>query len=326
MHPNDLWHSPALDAKLARLALTPASWLYGLGWEIYLATYRFGLKRAQKPHRQVVCIGNLQVGGSGKSPLTLFVADLLQRAGREVVVSCSGYGSPRAESATLAPEGELNAREWGDEPAMFRWLRPDLPLIVGRKRVRAAEIAHASFPNSVMLMDDGFQHLPLRKDTTILLDPLHPDNARCLPAGPYREPRWNRKRANLVIPGEFHVESGRTVLTTPQGETASPVRYSVLCAIGHPLGFMSALERDCPSQEGPVSRVLLPDHDPLDKGNLFASLHPEFPVVVTAKDWVKLREREDVHERTIYIARQEVRVEPLKAFESWLLDRTRAEA
>ncbi|RYD40359.1 MAG: tetraacyldisaccharide 4'-kinase, partial [Verrucomicrobiaceae bacterium] len=174
----DLWESPALGPFFARLVLTPLSWLYAAGWQAYLATYRFGFKKAAEPHRPILCVGNLQVGGSGKSPLVRHLIDVLRGMGREVVVSCSGYGSPRAEAATLAPEGELDAAEWGDEPAMLRMQVPDLPLVVGRRRVLAAAIVHQHFPNAVMLMDDGFQHLPLRKTLSIVLDPLQPKNRR----------------------------------------------------------------------------------------------------------------------------------------------------
>src|SRR5215212_3930294 len=118
MHWSEVWHGRAASARLARAALTPVSWLYAAGWQVYLATYRLGIKKAQAPHFPVLCVGNLQVGGTGKSPITLYLVNVLRELGREVVVSSSGYGSPRSESATVAPSGPLEATEWGDEPAM----------------------------------------------------------------------------------------------------------------------------------------------------------------------------------------------------------------
>lgn len=306
----DLWESPRLGPRLVRAALTPLSWLYAAGWQTYLATYRWGLKRAAEPHRPVVCVGNLQAGGSGKSPLVRHLVDVLREMGREVVVSCSGYGAPHAEAASLAPDGPLDAARWGDEPAMLRDLVPDLPLVVGRRRVLAAELVHERRPHAVMLMDDGFQHLPLRKTISIVLDPEAPPNSRCLPAGPYREPRGNRKRADLVLPGRF-----RVVEEGPWLDEEWPPRFVALCALGQPSRFLASLPRP------PVSTKVLPDHDPLTAGNLFDGMDPALPVVVTAKDWVKLRARTDLAGRRILVARHAVRVEPAAEFRAWLAER-----
>src|ERR1022692_4001728 len=117
----DVWHSPTLGAAVSRILLTPASWLYAFGWEAYASTYRLGLKRPKEAHRPVICIGNLVVGGSGKTPATLAVAQLLLDMGEPIVLSVSGYGSPRSEAASIAPMGPLPAAKWGDEPAMVRW-------------------------------------------------------------------------------------------------------------------------------------------------------------------------------------------------------------
>jgi tetraacyldisaccharide 4'-kinase len=305
-----LWDSPSPSAKLLRSFLVPLSWLYAGGWQAYLATYRLGLKRAAEPHRPVLCVGNLQAGGSGKSPLVRHLVDVLREMGREVVVSCSGYGAPRAEAASIAPVGELDAAEWGDEPAMLRELIPDLPLVVGRRRVLAAELVHRHLPNAVMLMDDGFQHLPLKKTVSLVLDPASPTNHWCLPAGPYREPRSNRKRADLVIPGEFRVVEEEPWLDEPW-----PAEFAVLCALGQPARFLAALPHS------PIATKLLPDHDPLTAGNLFDGMDPALPVVVTAKDWVKLRARKDLGDRQILVAQHSVRVEPADAFRAWLAER-----
>ena len=149
MNWNDVWWGKTFAARAARVALAPASWVYAAGWTGYLSLYSSGIKKASHPHTPILCVGNLVVGGSGKSPLILALVNYLRGSGRGVVVGCSGYGSPASESAKLAPEGPLDALEWGDEPAMFRWLVSDLPLVVGRHRVRAAEICAANFPGSL---------------------------------------------------------------------------------------------------------------------------------------------------------------------------------
>jgi tetraacyldisaccharide 4'-kinase len=312
-----VWHGKSPSARLLRLTLMPLSWLYAAGWQGYLAVYRLGWKRAKEPHRPVICIGNLVAGGSGKSPLTLYIASILEEMGHEIIVGCSGYGAPHSEDATLAPEGPLDAGQWGDEPAMLRWLAPDLPLIVGRDRVRAAEICHAKYPTAVLLMDDGFQHLPLQKHLTILSDPPGA-NRCCLPAGPYREPWRNRSRADVVLPNGFTPTMKIGDLKSPDGASVSLdtlPKVSVLCALGNPARFLNDLKALGVTVE---QCKLLPDHDDLQVGNLFDQFDLDLPLIVTAKDWVKLQRRGDLGSRQLLIAEQEVRIEPEAEFRTWL--------
>jgi len=321
MHAEDLWNGESFGARLSRALLTPASWLYAIGWQGYLALYRLGIKKPKAPHRPVVCVGNLISGGSGKTPATVHTADVLRDLGREVAISCSGYGSPASEAARLAPEGELRAAEWGDEAAMIRWLRPELPLIVGRRRVLAAEICHREFPGSVLLMDDGFQHLPLEKHLSILIEGPG-KNRRCLPAGPYREPWQNRTRADLTIaagsgdPGGFRLAAAAESFVGPSGAAIDLAgEISVLCAIGRPGEFLESLRR----RRLTAGRVsVLPDHDPLAAGNLLDGFRHDLPIVVTAKDWMKLRDRPDVGGYRFVIAMREIEIEPRDAFRGWL--------
>jgi tetraacyldisaccharide 4'-kinase len=313
MHVESIWYGSRPADRAARWALWPLSALYAFGWNVYRTAYRVGFKRAKSPHRPVVCIGNLIVGGSGKTPVTLHIARVLLDAGVPLAVSLSGYGAPRSEAATLAPEGELDPAEWGDEPAMFRELLPSVPLIVGRRRVLAAEICSRQMPTHALVMDDGFQHLPLRKHLTLLLDPERP-NRWCLPAGPYREPQRSRDRADLVLPGAFRVVEQPLRWTDGDGMPAElPAAYDVLCALGAPSGFLAALPAH------PVTLELRPDHDPLTQGNLLSCFTGELAIAVTAKDWVKLRRRPDAHKFSWRIAHKEVTIEPADVFRGWLL-------
>ncbi|HTQ08473.1 MAG TPA: tetraacyldisaccharide 4'-kinase [Fimbriimonadaceae bacterium] len=320
MHAEELWNGESFGARALRTVLSPASWLYAAAWQGYLATYRLGIKRPKEPHRPVICVGNLVAGGSGKTPATLHLADALKDIGRDVAISCSGYGSPASKAAQLAPEGELKASEWGDEAAMLRWLRPEIPLIVGRRRVLAAEICHRELPNAILLMDDGFQHLPLRKHVSLIIDPAM-RNRRCLPAGPYREPWRNRSRADLVISpaGEFVLGVEKEGFVDSQGQPrATPGAVYVLCAIGRPGEFVDSLtERGV----NPVRTALLRDHDPLTAGNLFDGFDRALPVVVTAKDWVKLRDRQDAGRYEFIIATRDVEIRPRDGFRIWLEER-----
>ncbi len=295
--------------------LSPLSLLYGAGWLGYLMVYGSGLKKAKRVHRPVVCVGNIVAGGSGKTPLTLTIAELLIQSGREVVVSTSGYGSVRAHEATMAPEGELDVEEWGDESTMMRWLRPDLSLVVGRDRVRAGEIVAAARPGAVMLMDDGFQHLPLAKDVTAVVD-VEGVNRFCFPAGPYREPRWvGLRRADRVLRRGVDFEGEMVGFRGLDGgirEVSGEV--DALCAIGNPQRFFEGLERFGLCLCG---RKVLTDHDPLS-GDVLGAMGRERPLVVTAKDFVKLRARQDLTGRDVVVADYRVRLTDPEGFGTWL--------
>ena len=318
MRPDEIWDGESPKARVLRLVLTPLSWLYALGWESYLAVYRLGLKKAKEPHPNVICIGSLLVGGSGKSPLTIHLVRVLQSLGKQVVIGSSGYGAPHSKEASLAPMGALRASEWGDEPSMFRWLLPDIPQVVGRRRVLAAQLVQDTFPGSVLLMDDGFQHLPLKKRIQLLLVDPKIRNRMCLPAGPHREPHWNRKRADLIIPDVYQVVSRPMVLVNQEGGEEKPAQYAVICALGQPTRFLAALREHFPNQLSDPPVILLQDHDPLLGPDLWKSIPDELAIVVTSKDWVKIRDRSDVSERVFLIARQEVTLEPQDEFRNWL--------
>jgi tetraacyldisaccharide 4'-kinase len=315
MRADELWYSDTPKAKALRTLLTPLSWLYAAGWQAYLNLYLAGLKKPKEPHKPVICVGNLTTGGSGKTPLTLHLFDLLKEMGREVVVSCSGYGSEGQVAAALAPEEELVSSLWGDEAAMLRWLRPEMRLIVGRNRVRAADICHREFPSAVLLLDDGFQHLPLRKHLSIVLDESNPKNSGCLPAGPYREPRRNRSRADLVLPGEFQIIESSKGFFDPRDPSSGPEiqEVQVLCALGRPDRFLASM-----ASYSVKTAKALPDHDPLTGGTLFEGFDRDLPIVVTAKDWVKLRRRSDLEGWHIRVAMHETRIEPAAEFREFL--------
>lgn len=337
----DVWYGGGLAPSILRALLVPFSGLYWLGWQGYAYMYRLGLKRAKAPHKPVVCIGSLAVGGSGKTPATTYLAKLLLAMGHKVVIGASGYGSPSSHGATLAPDGELRAIRWGDEPAMIRRLLPEVPLVVGRDRVRAAELCHETYSSAVLLMDDGLQHLPLKKHLQICLEDPRQHKGLVLPAGAYREPRASLGRMDAVAilstdNAEESPQDGRAArldgysekprrfelrlassgfFLNGEAKAKPPGRASVLCALARPDRFVASVLSQGISIE---AKKLLPDHDPLTAGNLFEGLPPDLPIVVTAKDWVKLRERPDLGGLEIYVAMQEARIEPEEEFKAWL--------
>lgn len=309
----DIWFGHRGSDRVLRAFLVPLSLLYLLGWTVYRSIYDLGLKRARRPHFPVICIGNLRVGGTGKTPFTVMLVKLLQSMGHEVIVSASGYGTGAAKSAKLAPEGELDAQTWGDEPALLSRLLPGVPLVVGRHRVRAARVANWKNAHATLVLDDGFQHLPLHKDLSIVLDPPC-DNRFCLPAGPYREGRRGRDRADLVLPSDaFQVRTRLVSVNLSTGETLSPCKIDVLTAIENPERVIESL-----AQAGfEIGHTrFLPDHDPLDQPGIFEGFSN--PVVVTEKDWVKLGTHPERDLFPLAVCAVETDVEPSEEFERWL--------
>lgn len=298
-----------------------------MGWLVYAGVYSVGLKRRKKFPIPIVGVGNLEVGGLGKTPVSIEIARMLSSAGLQVAVSASGYGSPASEAATLAPAGELEPSRWGDEPALIRAKLPDVPLIVGRRRTLAAEIAFREGFDALVL-DDGFQHLPLGRTVDFLIyDPLAV-NRRCIPSGPMREPTIGARRATAVLIGSEHGESvfglpdfrfrrRFTGLVSHSGEKLpldwlSGRSVHAVCAIARPIGFFDALAE---LGANLVSKTSFKDHDALNR-----ELPSGAPIVVTEKDAVKLRRGS----MPFYALEMDVEFDDKEAVESWLLEKLRA--
>jgi len=298
-----------------------------MGWLVYAGVYSVGLKQRKKFPIPIVGVGNLEVGGLGKTPMSIEIARMLCSSGLKVAVSASGYGSPASQAATLAPAGELEPSRWGDEPALIRSKLPNVPLIVGRRRTLAAEIAVREGFDALVL-DDGFQHLPLGRAVDLLLyDPLAA-NRRCIPAGPMREPTIGARRATAVLIGseqgesvfglpDFRFRRRFTGLVSHSGEKV-PLEWLMgrsvhaVCAIARPSRFFETLE-----DMGAilVSRVSFGDHDALNR-----ELPSGAPIVVTEKDAVKLR----TSSMPFYALEMDVEFDDKEAVESWLLEKLQA--
>lgn len=315
-----LWRASDVQAVAVRSLLAPLGLLYSLGWTAYVGVYRLGWKRAYRARVPVVCVGAATVGGAGKSPVSLAVARILLEMGRPVVMGLSGYGGPRSVAAQIAPDGPLVAREWGDEPAMVRDLMAKTPMVVGRDRVLAAKLVEEAFPDSVLVMDDGFQHLPLAKSVSIVLDDPDEPNRMCLPAGPYREPSWTLSRASTVLPGEFRVgvTPTRFRLAPEWSPVPPPALATAVLSVAKPERVLSSLT-SCSIELHHV--VTKPDHDRLDDARLLETLPKTMPIITTHKDWVKVRERPDHEQWTWMVVERDVWIAPDDAFRQWLQDR-----
>ena len=188
-----------------------ARWLWPLGaaWGTGAAArvwaYRRGLVRRTRLRGAVVSVGNLAVGGSGKTPVVALVASILQRDGCRVAILSRGYGGSFRGTALMVSDGvrvEADAATAGDEPVMLARNLPGVIVAVGKRRDEVGRAVEARFGDVVHVLDDGFQHLRLRRDLDVLC--LQPGDLadRPLPAGRLREFASAAARAHMVLVGE----------------------------------------------------------------------------------------------------------------------------
>ncbi len=180
-----------------------------------------GLLPASRLPRPVVSIGNLVMGGAGKTPHVIHLARWLTGQGRRVGILSRGYGR-KSRGVRWVSDGEgpiVTAAEGGDEPVLIARSLPGIPVAVGESRAAAGREILSRKPVDVFLLDDGFQHLSLRRDADLLLVECGRGlgNRRTAPLGPLREPPSHARFADaLVITKCPDAESGeRTARSVP---------------------------------------------------------------------------------------------------------------
>jgi len=277
------------------------------------------------PVKAVIVVGNLTVGGSGKTPMTAWLAGRLLDAGYRPGIVSRGYGRRNGTASMLVGPG-ADPAVVGDEPIMLA-RHTGVPVWVDRDRVRAARALAEEQGVDVVISDDGLQHHRLPRDISILMvdGRRRFGNGLCLPAGPLREPRSAAARADFVVvtggtaqPDEYAMalvpsdvlrRVDRPVITRPFRDLVGRPAHAV-AGIADPERFFDALEEAGVE----VIRHPFPDH------HRFRPRHIHFgdqlPVLMTEKDAVKCRDFAD--ERHWYWP---VSAEPEAAFEQALLHR-----
>lgn len=201
-----LWYGESPGVRL----LQPLSWLYGAAVSVRRMAYQRGWARSQAVGRPVIVVGNLTVGGTGKTPLTIWLANHLREHGYEVGIVSRGYG--REEVGLREVTAESTWQEVGDEPLILQ-RRTGCLTLVGSDRVAAARALVARGAD-VILADDGLQHLKMERDCEIVVvDGMRGfGNGRVLPAGPLREGGSRARAADaLVVNGGAEGEPVRGV-------------------------------------------------------------------------------------------------------------------
>jgi tetraacyldisaccharide 4'-kinase len=202
----ELWEGKRRTAgdKFLVALLIPCAMLYSLVLRLRGFLYGRGVFRSQCLETPVISIGNLSVGGTGKTPMTVLIARLLISRGKRVAVLSRGYGSSGGAAVRIVSDGSrilLPSAEAGDEPVLLARSVPGLIVVTGPDRYQAGLEAIERFHPDIFLLDDGFQHLRLKRDLDILLlDAESPfGNGWTLPAGLLREPVSAVRRADVVV-------------------------------------------------------------------------------------------------------------------------------
>ena len=265
------WYQPRLSG-LARVLL-PLSWLYGVGVWLHRSTTR--PLRLPVP---VISIGNITLGGTGKTPVVIGLARALQQRGYAVAVLLRGYGTKRREPMLVTP-GESYA-EVGDEALEYAHQLEQVQIWVGSNRRLGARLA-IDQGATLLLLDDGLQHWPLARDLDVsLLDAQHGlGNGQVFPAGPLREPASQLGRADLLVLTGTGVGSGGPAqlpwpsqkprcclhfqLDVPHGLQGRPL--VAFCGIGLPQKFYQALGA---LGLRVIAQESFPDHHPYAEAEL----------------------------------------------------------
>jgi tetraacyldisaccharide 4'-kinase len=193
---------PGGPARLLGWLLRPLALLFGAVVALRGWLYDRGLLAAARAAAPVVSVGNLAVGGAGKTPVTMAIARRLSARGRAVAVLSRGYGASRSD-ARVVSDGRavlLDAAEGGDEPVLMARRLPGARVLCGPRRAALAVEAVARHGADALLLDDGLQHRALARDLdVVVLDAANPlGNGWLMPAGPGREGVGALRRAGLV--------------------------------------------------------------------------------------------------------------------------------
>ncbi|MCU0598466.1 MAG: tetraacyldisaccharide 4'-kinase [Desulfobacterales bacterium] len=178
--------------------------LYGWGVGLRSSIYDAGFVRQKKLPCRVISIGNLTVGGTGKTPMTIYVARMLQDLGLRTAVISRGYKGAMERQGGIVSDGKTvfsGVETAGDEPLMMARSLRGIPVIVGRNRFNAGMLAIRDFSADVVVLDDGFQHRRLHRDVDLVLidDKTFLGNGHLLPRGILREPPSVLARSHACV-------------------------------------------------------------------------------------------------------------------------------
>ncbi len=316
-------------------------------WTIRARTslYSLGLLKTKRLPRPVISIGNITVGGTGKTPLVMTLSTGLMERGVSTAILSRGYRGKKG-SSPLVTDGQnilLSPEESGDEPFLMASVMKGIPVLVGKDRFKNGEMALERFPVHGFLLDDGFQHLPLHRDLNVLLidSQIGFGDGYLLPRGILREPLSHLRRADLFLLTKVEdAQACRSLELTlreihpsapifhshyePSGfirsnGTVEPIRFLkgkkvlALSGIANP-AYFSSLLRKCGMEV--AGEMIFPDHHQYTGQDLTSILREVTKIesiVTTEKDLVKLKTL-PVDSLPLYALRIEVKIQQEEEF------------
>lgn len=283
-----LWYSNKIN--VVSLALMPLAWVYCLVVKIRQQAYKREWITSKKFPVPIIVVGNITVGGTGKTPIVIWLAKYLKKQGINPGIISRGYGGT-TKSWPQAVYPDSDPQLVGDEPVLIA-RHSGCPVAVAPKRSLAVEYLLDKYDCDLIISDDGLQHYALKRDIEIaVVDAKRRyGNERCLPAGPLREPLYRLKTVDCIINKgielEYEIQALRRVtddqIVNPLTALANQ-KVHAIAAIGNPTGFFQLLRQyglklDCHEFR---------DHHIYTENDIL--FDDDLPVIMTEKDAVKCK-------------------------------------
>lgn len=274
--------------------MNPLTGIYAAASALRNSLFDRRVLAVRRLERPVVSVGNLSVGGAGKTPFVIALGELVKARGILFDVLSRGYGRKTRGVRVLEPNG--SATDFGDEPLLIA-RRLDVPVVLGESRYEAGQVAETKFAPQLHILDDGFQHRSLARDFDIVLLTERDFEDRLLPSGRLREPLSSLARADaIVLPAESAASDvaleGKLIWRTQRRVTVpdAPAAPVVFCGIARPGQFFAQVRA---TGIRPAIEVAFRDHhfySPRDIEQLLAARakHSAAGFVTTEKDAVNL--------------------------------------
>jgi tetraacyldisaccharide 4'-kinase len=274
--------------------MNPLTGIYGAASALRNSLFDRGMLAAKRLARPVVSVGNLSVGGAGKTPFVIALGELLKARGIPFDVLSRGYG--RKTRGVLVVEANGGAADFGDEPLLIA-RRLGVPVVVGESRFAAGQLGETKFAPQLHILDDGFQHRSLARDFDIVVLTERDFEDRLLPSGRLREPLGSLARADVVVlqpesTADHPVLHGKLIWRVKR-EIAipnAPESPVVFCGIALPERFFAQVRA---AGIQPAAEIAFRDHhryNPRDIEKLLAARakHGGSGFLTTEKDAINL--------------------------------------